>query len=73
MQILPGRPSGREPSIVAASQAADLLNTVPGVRAVLDLLPPPGRGALFNAAASFIYRTPFFELVRPSVTLLEFG
>jgi len=35
--------------------------------------PPPGRGALFNAAASFIYRTQFFELVRPSVTLLEFG
>jgi O-methyltransferase involved in polyketide biosynthesis len=61
------------PFSLSASQAADLVNTVPGVRAVHDLLPPPGRGALFNAAASFIYRTPFFELVRPSVTLLEFG
>jgi O-methyltransferase involved in polyketide biosynthesis len=61
------------PFSLSAGQAADLANTVPGVRAVRDLQPPPGRGVLFNAAASFIYRTPFFELVRPSVTLLEFG
>jgi O-methyltransferase involved in polyketide biosynthesis len=61
------------PFSLSAGQAADLAKTVPGVRAVRDLHPPPGRGTLFNAAASFIYRTPFFEPVRPSVTLLEFG
>jgi O-methyltransferase involved in polyketide biosynthesis len=61
------------PFSLSASQVADLMSTVPGVRAVRDLLPPPGRGALFNAAASFIYRTSLFEPVRPSVTLLEFG
>lgn len=61
------------PFSLSADEAADLVNTVPGVRAVHDLKPPPGRGALFNAAASLIYRTPLFELVRPTVTLLEFG
>jgi hypothetical protein len=61
------------PFSLSAGEAADLVNTVPGVRAVHDLKPPPGRGALFNAAASLIYRAPLFELVRPTVTMLEFG
>ena len=61
------------PFSLSASQAADLVNTVPGVRAVRDLRLPPGRGSLFNAAATFAYRAPLFEPLRPCLTLLEFG
>ena len=32
------------PFSLSAAQAADLVHTVPGIRAVRDLLPPPGRG-----------------------------
>ena len=61
------------PFSLSAGQAADLTNTVPGIRAVRDVRLPPGRGRAFNAAASFVYSAPFFDALRPSTTLLEFG
>ena len=61
------------PFSLSAGRAAELTNTVPGIRAVRDVRLPPGRGRLFNAAASFVYSVPFFDALRPSTTLLEFG
>jgi O-methyltransferase involved in polyketide biosynthesis len=61
------------PFSLSAAQAADLTNTVPGVRAVRDMQLPVGRGMLFNAATSFVYRTRLFDPLRPCMTLLEFG
>ena len=61
------------PFSLSATQAADLVNSVPGIRAVHDLQPPPGRGRVFNAALPIVYRTRIFDRVRPCLTLLEFG
>jgi O-methyltransferase involved in polyketide biosynthesis len=61
------------PFSLSAAQAADLVNTVPGVRAVHDLRLPPGRGRAFNAAVSMLYRARMFKALRPCLTLLEFG
>ena len=61
------------PFSLSAAQAADLTNTVPGIRAVRDMQLPRGRGKVFNAATSFVYRTRLFDPLRPSMTLLEFG
>ncbi len=58
---------------LSAAQAADLVNTVPGIRAVHELRLPPGRGRTFNAAVSMIYRVRIFKALRPCLTLLEFG
>ncbi|MFZ1179552.1 MAG: class I SAM-dependent methyltransferase, partial [Mycobacterium sp.] len=59
------------PFSLSAGQAADLVNTVPGVRAVRDLQLPPGRGLVFNAALSLLYRTRALRALRPRLTLLE--
>jgi O-methyltransferase involved in polyketide biosynthesis len=61
------------PFSMSIGQAADLANTVPGIRAVHDIHLPAGRGTVFNAAMSFVYRTQLFDTLRPCVTLLEFG
>jgi O-methyltransferase involved in polyketide biosynthesis len=61
------------PFSLSAAQAADLTNTMPGIRAVREMQLPPGRGTFFNAATSFVYTTRLFEPLRPSMTLLEFG
>jgi O-methyltransferase involved in polyketide biosynthesis len=61
------------PFSLSAAQAADLTNTVPGIRAVREMQLPLGRGMLFNAATSFVYRTRLFDPLRPCMTLLEFG
>jgi O-methyltransferase involved in polyketide biosynthesis len=61
------------PFSLSAAQAADLVNTVPGVRTVHDLRLPPGRGLLLNAALWIVYRTRLFDSLRPCLTLLEFG
>ncbi|WAJ44071.1 class I SAM-dependent methyltransferase [Mycobacterium sp. Aquia_216] len=58
---------------LSVAQAADLVNTVPGVRAVHSLRLPPGRGRVFNAAVSLVYRTRLLDALRPCLTLLEFG
>jgi O-methyltransferase involved in polyketide biosynthesis len=52
---------------LSVADAAGLVNTVPGIRAVRDLQMPPGRGPVFNTMLSIAYR------LRPSLTLLEFG
>ncbi|MCV7382481.1 class I SAM-dependent methyltransferase [Mycolicibacter longobardus] len=58
---------------LSVSAAADLVNTVPGIRAVRDIPLPTGRGWLFNTLLSNAYRLSFLDSVRPSLTLLEFG
>jgi O-methyltransferase involved in polyketide biosynthesis len=61
------------PFSLSAGRAADLVNTVPGVRAVHHLAYPRGRGALLNAVVSVVYGVQFLDPLRPSLTLLEFG
>ncbi len=61
------------PFSLSVAEAADLVNTVPGVRAVHQLRLPPGRGRAFNAAVSMMYRIRLFDALRPCLTLLEFG
>lgn len=60
------------PFNLSIGQAADLMNTVPGIRAVRNLQLSPGRGPVFKAALSIIYRTHIFDPLRPCLTLLEF-
>jgi O-methyltransferase involved in polyketide biosynthesis len=61
------------PFSLSVAEAADLVNTVPGVRAVHQLRLPPGRGGRSNAAVSMLYRVRLFDALRPCLTLLEFG
>jgi O-methyltransferase involved in polyketide biosynthesis len=61
------------PFSLSSAQAADLVNTVPGIRSVRDLELPPGRGFAFGAAMSIVYRTKLLDPLRPCLTLLEFG
>ncbi|MBO0866127.1 MAG: hypothetical protein J2P16_13765 [Mycobacterium sp.] len=61
------------PFRMSVTEAADLVNTVPGIRVVRDLQPPPGRGVLLNSLRSSICRIPALDSLRPTLTLLEFG
>lgn len=61
------------PFSLSVAQAADLANTIPGVRASHDLPLPSGRGRLLNALVWSTQRLPIFDAVRPVWTLLEFG
>jgi O-methyltransferase involved in polyketide biosynthesis len=61
------------PFSLSVSRAANLVNTVPGIRAVHDLPMPAGRGKVFNALVWTAQRIPLFDPVRPVLTLLEFG
>lgn len=61
------------PFSLSPAQAAELVNTMPGVSAVRELHLPPGRGLLLNAALSAIYRIGLFDPLRPNLTLLEFS
>ena len=61
------------PFSMSSSEAARLVDVVPGVRAVHDVALPAGRGRVFNAALWAIQRIPLFDPVRPAFTLLEFG
>jgi O-methyltransferase involved in polyketide biosynthesis len=61
------------PFSLSVSQAANLLNTVPGIRAVHDLPMPAGRGKVLNALLWTAQRIPLLDPVRPVLTLLEFG
>jgi len=58
---------------LSSAQAADLVNTVPGIRTVRDLQLPAGRGRVVNAALSLFYSSRLFDPLRPCLTLLEFG
>ncbi len=61
------------PFSMSPGEAADLVNTVAGIRAVHDLQVSPGRGRLFNTLMSTIYRTSALSPLRPTLALLEFG
>ena len=61
------------PFTLSVSEAADLVNTVPGVRAVHDVPAERARGALLNAVLWTVQRTPLLDPIRPVTTLLEFG
>jgi hypothetical protein len=61
------------PFALSPSEVANLVNTVPGIRAVHDLPMVPGRGKLINGLMWTLQRVPLLDSVRPVVTLLEFG
>jgi O-methyltransferase involved in polyketide biosynthesis len=61
------------PFTLSASEQADLVNQVPGVRAVHDVAFPPARGKVFNALMWTLQRVPLADSMRPLLTLLEFG
>ena len=61
------------PFTLSVSEAADLVNTVPGVRAVHDVPAERARGALLNALLWTVQCTPLLDPIRPVTTLLEFG
>ena len=61
------------PFTLSVAEAADLVNTVPGVRAVHDLPSEPARGRVLSALIWAAQRTPLLDPVRPTMTLLEFG
>jgi O-methyltransferase involved in polyketide biosynthesis len=61
------------PFTLSVSEVADLVNTIPGIRAVHDLPYPAGRGKVLNALMWTAQRIPLLDPVRPVLTLLEFG
>jgi O-methyltransferase involved in polyketide biosynthesis len=61
------------PFSLSVSQVANLVNTVPGIRAVHDLPMPAGRGKGLPAVVWPVQRIPLLDPVRPVLTLLEFG
>jgi O-methyltransferase involved in polyketide biosynthesis len=61
------------PFSLSVSQVANLVNTVPGIRAVHDLPMPAGRGKVLNAVVWTVKRIPLLDPVRPVLTLMEFG
>jgi len=61
------------PFSLSVSEVADLVNTIPGIRAVHDLPYPAGRGTVFNSLIWTVQRIPLLDPVRPVLTLLEFG
>jgi O-methyltransferase involved in polyketide biosynthesis len=61
------------PFSLSVSQLANLVNTVPGLRAVHDVPLPARRGKVFNALVWTAQRIPLLDPVRPVLTLLEFG
>jgi O-methyltransferase involved in polyketide biosynthesis len=61
------------PFALSVSEAADLVNTIPGIRAVHDLPYPAGRGKVFNTLMWTAQRIPLLDPIRPVLTRLEFG
>ena len=61
------------PFSMSPSEAAELVDVVPGVRAVHDVPDPRGRGRVLNTVMWAVQRIPLLDPVRPSLTLLEFG
>jgi O-methyltransferase involved in polyketide biosynthesis len=61
------------PFYLTPSQVAALVNEIPGIRAVHDVALPPGRGKVLNALLWGVQRLPWFDSVRPVLTVLEFG
>ncbi|MGW0159098.1 class I SAM-dependent methyltransferase [Mycobacterium sp. NPDC003323] len=61
------------PFSLSVAGAADLVNTVAGVRAVHDIPMPTGRGTVLNTLLWAAHRLPLLDPVRPVLTRLEFG
>ena len=61
------------PFTLSASQAARLVDIVPGIRAVHDIEAPATRSRVINAVMWTAQRFPLFDSLRPAMTLLEFG
>lgn len=61
------------PFTLSVSDAANLVNAIPGIRAVHDLPFPAGRGKVLNALMWTAQRIPLLDPVRPVLTLLQFG
>jgi O-methyltransferase involved in polyketide biosynthesis len=61
------------PFSLSVDQAANLVNDVPGIRAVHDVEFGPARGAVVNMLMWTLRRVPLFDPVRPLLTLLDFG
>ena len=61
------------PFSLSASELAELVNTVPGIRAVHDLPMPEGRGLFFHTMFPAFWRLPLIKQFRGAYTLLEFG
>jgi len=61
------------PFSLSPSQAANLVNSMPGIRSVHDMPLPTGRGRVFNSVIWAAQRIPLLDPVRPVLTLLDFG
>ena len=61
------------PFTLSVAEAANLVNTVPGVRAVHDVPVEGARGKLINALVWTTRRIALLDPVRAPITLLEFG
>jgi O-methyltransferase involved in polyketide biosynthesis len=61
------------PFSLSPSQLADLVDTVPGIRAVHDLPMPKGRGLFFHTMFPAFWQLPLIKQLRGAYTLLEFG
>jgi len=61
------------PFTLSVADAADLVNSVPGVRAVHDVPAERARGWLINGLLRTSQRVALLDAVRPTITLLEFG
>ncbi|KQH75715.1 methyltransferase [Mycobacterium gordonae] len=61
------------PFSLSPRQLADLVNTVPGIRAVHDVPIPAGRGWFFGRAYPALWEFPPLKQFRGAYTLLEFG
>jgi O-methyltransferase involved in polyketide biosynthesis len=61
------------PFTLSPSEVANLVDTVPGIRAVHDLPMVPGHGKVLNSLMWTLQRVALLDSVRPIVALLEFG
>ena len=61
------------PFSLSAAQLADLVHTVPGVKAVDDLPMPQGRGFMFERVFPAFWQLKLTKNYRGAYTLLEFG
>ncbi len=61
------------PFSLSPAELADLVNTVPGIRAVHDLPIPKGRGLLFGKLFPAYWQWNWSKQYRGAYTLLEFG
>jgi hypothetical protein len=58
---------------LSVAEAADLVNTVPGVRAGHDLPFGRPRGRMLNTLLWAVQGVPLLDPLRPVTILLEFG